>query len=113
MGERFPNNRGKPMKWRSLLLLAALPSLKRLVASANSNERTRGTAAWLSEMNRFAVGFLLIAASLVAAEDSQINRENVKSLQVAWTYRTGDAYQPKNSRATAFEATPLYIDGTL
>ena len=42
-----------------------------------------------------------------------IRRENVGSLQVAWTFRTGDAYQPKNSRPTAFEATPLHVDGTL
>jgi quinoprotein glucose dehydrogenase len=42
-----------------------------------------------------------------------INRENVGSLKIAWTYRTGDAYQPQKGRATAFEATPLYIDGTL
>ncbi|HXE64646.1 MAG TPA: pyrroloquinoline quinone-dependent dehydrogenase [Bryobacteraceae bacterium] len=42
-----------------------------------------------------------------------INRENVGSLKVAWTYRTGDGYQPKNGNATAFEATPLYVDGSL
>ncbi|HEY7056828.1 MAG TPA: pyrroloquinoline quinone-dependent dehydrogenase [Vicinamibacterales bacterium] len=42
-----------------------------------------------------------------------IGRENVGSLQIAWTFRTGDAYEPKNGRATAFEATPLYVDGTL
>jgi quinoprotein glucose dehydrogenase len=42
-----------------------------------------------------------------------INRENVASLKVAWTYRTGDSYQPKDSRPTAFEATPLFVDGTL
>ncbi len=44
---------------------------------------------------------------------SAINRKNVRALKVAWTYRTGDAYQPKDGRPTAFEATPLYIDGTL
>ncbi|HVY94174.1 MAG TPA: pyrroloquinoline quinone-dependent dehydrogenase [Bryobacteraceae bacterium] len=44
---------------------------------------------------------------------TEINRQNVGSLRIAWTYRTGDGYQPKNGRATAFEATPLYIDGTL
>jgi quinoprotein glucose dehydrogenase len=44
---------------------------------------------------------------------SAINRGNVASLQVAWTYRTGDAYQPEHGRATAFEATPLYVDSTL
>jgi quinoprotein glucose dehydrogenase len=42
-----------------------------------------------------------------------IRRENVATLQTAWTFRTGDAYQPKDSRPTAFEATPLHIDGTL
>src|SRR5918995_7314665 len=42
-----------------------------------------------------------------------INRQNVASLEVAWTFRTGDAYQPKEGRATAFEATPLHVDGTV
>jgi quinoprotein glucose dehydrogenase len=42
-----------------------------------------------------------------------IRRENVASLQVAWTFRTGDAYTPKQGRPTAFEATPLHVDGTL
>jgi len=42
-----------------------------------------------------------------------INQQNVGTLQVAWTFRTGDAYQPPDSRATAFEATPLYVDGKL
>jgi quinoprotein glucose dehydrogenase len=44
---------------------------------------------------------------------SAINRSNVAALKVAWTFRTGDAYQPKDSKPTAFEATPLYIDGTM
>ena len=42
-----------------------------------------------------------------------INRGNVTSLQVAWTIRTGDAYPPPTSRPTAFEATPLHVDGML
>jgi quinoprotein glucose dehydrogenase len=42
-----------------------------------------------------------------------IHRGNVASLRIAWTYRTGDAYQPARGRPTAFEATPLYIGGTL
>jgi quinoprotein glucose dehydrogenase len=44
---------------------------------------------------------------------TSINRENVASLRVAWTFHTGDTYQPKRGRATAFEATPIYVDGTL
>ncbi len=42
-----------------------------------------------------------------------VNRENVQSLKIAWTFRTGDVYQPKFGRPTAFEATPLYVDGVL
>ena len=44
---------------------------------------------------------------------TQINRGNVKSLKIAWTFRTGDAYQPHNSRPATFESTPLYVDRTL
>src|SRR5215469_2171552 len=43
-----------------------------------------------------------------------INRSNVDELKIAWTYRTGDAYAPKDgSKPTQFEATPLYVDRTL
>ena len=44
---------------------------------------------------------------------ADIHRGNVGTLRVAWTFHTGDAYQPEESRPTAFEATPLYVDGTL
>jgi quinoprotein glucose dehydrogenase len=44
---------------------------------------------------------------------AEINAGNVERLRVAWTFRTGDAFQPKRGRATAFEATPLYVDGLL
>ncbi len=44
---------------------------------------------------------------------NSINKDNVVQLKVAWTFRTGDAYTPAHSKPTAFEATPLYIDGTL
>jgi quinoprotein glucose dehydrogenase len=43
----------------------------------------------------------------------QINAGNVAQLKVAWTFRTGDAYQPEHGKATAFEATPLYMDRVL
>src|SRR5713226_9454996 len=44
----------------------------------------------------------------------QINRDSVTRLKVAWTYHTGDLsdgseYPPRS----AFEATPLVIDGVL
>jgi len=44
----------------------------------------------------------------------QITRDNVTRLQVAWTYRTGDFSDPKTWPVpTAFEATPLVVDGVL
>jgi quinoprotein glucose dehydrogenase len=43
----------------------------------------------------------------------QIDRSNVQKLKVAWTFHTGDMYKGEKGRATAFESTPLYVDGTL
>ncbi len=45
----------------------------------------------------------------------QINRRNVTRLQVAWTFHTGDMYDPqgKGGKKSAFESTPLFIDGVL
>jgi membrane-bound PQQ-dependent dehydrogenase (glucose/quinate/shikimate family) len=45
----------------------------------------------------------------------QINRSNVARLQRAWTYHTGEAesQQTSGGRTTAFECTPLVIDGVL
>src|SRR5437588_293177 len=40
-----------------------------------------------------------------------INRKNVGTLKVAWTYRSGDAYPPKNGRPTALEASPPAVIG--
>ncbi len=43
-----------------------------------------------------------------------INRENVKDLKIAWTYRTGDSAEGKKTRSsTAFQMTPIMVDGTL
>ena len=42
---------------------------------------------------------------------TQITRDNVTRLAVAWTYRTGDTAQ--THRPVKFEATPLMVDGTL
>jgi quinoprotein glucose dehydrogenase len=42
-----------------------------------------------------------------------INKGNVSQLKVAWTFRTGDLYTPEQGRPPAFEATPLFVDGTL
>lgn len=45
---------------------------------------------------------------------AEITRETVSRLEVAWTYRTGES-EPrfKTTKPTAFEATPLVVDGTM
>src|SRR5258706_3370013 len=45
---------------------------------------------------------------------SEITRETVSRLEVAWTYRTGEAGPAfATTKPTAFEATPLVVDGTM
>src|SRR6266550_3097678 len=45
---------------------------------------------------------------------AEITRENVGRLVVAWTYRTGESGPRfKTAKPTAFEATPLVVDGTM
>ena len=44
----------------------------------------------------------------------QINRDNIKDLKMAWTYQTGEAARTgADARKSAFEATPILVDGTL
>lgn len=45
---------------------------------------------------------------------TQINRENVKHLKVAWTFHTGDISDGKGRRKrSGLETTPILVDGTL
>jgi quinoprotein glucose dehydrogenase len=45
---------------------------------------------------------------------TQINRENVTRLQIAWTFHTGDISEGRGRRKrSGFESTPLVVDGTL
>src|SRR5712692_8541174 len=45
---------------------------------------------------------------------SQINRENVSTLRVAWIFHTGDISDGSRDRKrSGFEATPILVDGTL
>jgi len=55
------------------------------------------------------------AANTRYAALSQITRDNVNHLTVAWTYRTGemDSTRYHIRREPRFEATPLMVDGTL
>jgi quinoprotein glucose dehydrogenase len=45
---------------------------------------------------------------------SAISRDNVSQLEIAWTYRTGEAETRfATAKPTSFEATPLVFDGTM
>jgi quinoprotein glucose dehydrogenase len=45
---------------------------------------------------------------------SQINRENVSKLKVAWIFHTGDVSDGSHGKKrSGFEATPILVDGTL
>jgi quinoprotein glucose dehydrogenase len=45
---------------------------------------------------------------------TQVNRDNIKNLKVAWIYRTGDLSDGQNARSSsAFQCTPVLVDGTL
>jgi quinoprotein glucose dehydrogenase len=45
---------------------------------------------------------------------TQITRQNVGQLKVAWSYRTGDLFDSKlEKKEPAHEATPIYVEGTL
>jgi quinoprotein glucose dehydrogenase len=95
-----------------------------------------GRAVWISGAGVLAVIVLLLAGCLPAFRSdgagsgewpsygndaggtrysplSQIDRENVSRLRVAWTYRTEEVGGTSPWSHTAFEATPLMVDGTL
>lgn len=44
---------------------------------------------------------------------TQINVDNVKDLEVAWTYHTGDMKTEKDSGESTYEVTPIKVDNTL
>ncbi|MGK3113205.1 membrane-bound PQQ-dependent dehydrogenase, glucose/quinate/shikimate family [Candidatus Pantoea formicae] len=44
---------------------------------------------------------------------NQITKDNVKNLEVAWTYHTGDLRQDADASEYTFEATPLKANGML
>ncbi|HSG49783.1 MAG TPA: pyrroloquinoline quinone-dependent dehydrogenase [Longimicrobiales bacterium] len=44
----------------------------------------------------------------------EINEQTARFLEVAWVYRTGDvSHGPEGEAGTAFQSTPLMVDGTL
>ncbi len=113
-------------------------SLSGTLKNANWPSRER-TVAFLSRARQRAVFALigLLASAAFAQSDSprevdwpvyghdpggtkysplsDINKGNVKKLSMAWTFHSGDIYDPNGhgGKQSAFECTPLFIDGTL
>jgi glucose dehydrogenase len=55
-----------------------------------------------------------IPAVCVYSPLTQINRENVSKLKIAWIFHTGDISDGSgNRKRSGFETTPLVVDGTL
>lgn len=84
-----------------LLLLASL-FLTLSIAPAMHGQEAGATKDWPAYGGS--------AASIHYSKLSQINRDNVKDLKVAWTFDTGDA---KEGVRTELEATPIKIGETL
>jgi quinoprotein glucose dehydrogenase len=78
-----------------------------LAGAARADEGEAGTSAWPSWGND--------AGGSRYADLRQIAAENVESLEVAWTYRTGDVSDGKGAAPSksAFEATPILAEGAL
>ncbi len=85
-------------------ILAGLLSFSAAAQGQNLSAAQPATVEW-SAYGRTAAGDRFSPAA-------QINRDNVKSLVPAWTYRTGEI-DAKTRRPAKLEATPLMIDGLL
>ncbi len=77
-----------------------------MLASAGARGQSAGNAEWANYGND--PGGMRYSAL------TQINRENVASLKVAWTFHTGDISDgSQGRRRSGFESTPILVDGTL
>src|SRR5579871_6128917 len=86
------------VRWLILLLLFCLP------ASAQGQEQHESD--WPNYGND--------PGGMRHSSLTQINRQNVANLKVAWVYHTGDISDGRDGRKrSAFETTPLLVDGML
>lgn len=102
----FPNIVAIMRKYIPPALFPVLVSIVSTVSLAQGSVQTAEQMEWPSYGND--------AGGTRYSPASQINRSNVNSLQVAWSYRTGANEKPtKLTRKAAFEATPVLADGKL
>lgn len=107
-GQSLPRQtRPRPIQWLALMVigLASLVGIYRLAVEP-ATEQLSETVEWES-YGRDPGGSRYSPLN-------QINRDTVGRLEVAWVYRTGDFADGSDERPkTAFESTPIVVDGTL
>jgi quinoprotein glucose dehydrogenase len=98
------------MKYTSHSLIIVTIFSMLCLSNALSFERTRAAAIDKDEWSAYGHD----AGGTRYSPLTQVNRENVKQLKVAWEYHTGALeVKGRSSSKAAFEATPLFVDGTL
>jgi quinoprotein glucose dehydrogenase len=99
------------MRGRALLLIAAV------LAAGCSHETFRGASGVEASPGGEVVEWPAYGGDALGSRYStlaDIRRDNVHTLAVAWTFRTGETPEASPTRRpTAFEATPIAVDGML
>lgn len=76
------------------------------LASSDASGQTSAPVEWANYGND--------AGGMRYSSLTQINRDNVSTLKVAWLYHTGDVSDgSRYPRKSEFESTPIFVDGTL
>src|ERR1700689_2236445 len=94
-------NRNRDTGLRILLLVAFF-----VFAAAKISAQSAGDAGWPYYGHD--------AGGMRFSPLTQINRENVTKLKVAWVFRTGDIQEGSGDiKRSGFETTPILVDDTL
>ena len=107
-----------PDTWRSARKNGPLPALPGFFPALAACLALLATCALFAAAPVAAAGWTYYSGTQEGTRYSsldQINRNNVSSLKLAWTYRTGDAarYGDKLMLNQSLENTPVLIDGSL
>src|ERR1700683_339532 len=93
---------GRGRSWQNILSLVICVAL----AAAAARAQASGDTEWPNYGND--------PGGMRYSLLSEINRENVSHLKVAWIFRTGDVSDGSHDRKrSGFEATPILVEGTL
>lgn len=109
-----------PLKTRLILLLLILAASAQFDPIARAQQAAQGTKSSTRTKSPTTIpptdwpAYGRDAGGSRYAPIDEINRETVKDLKIAWTYRTGAGeVKAASARNAAFESTPILVDGTL